>query len=106
MYVAKKGAPLFGLIHQTAMGMQLHPGAKQQVVLVGATAQEESIVHMFPEVLSEKLGKLKGFKHQIVLRWGYQHKVHKAHTLPLAVRDDVKSEITKLNGAPIIEEIE
>lgn len=65
---------------------------------MGATIQGKDIIQAFPEVFTNKLGKLNDFKHQIVLCRGCLPKVHKVRNFPMYVRDEVKSEFKKTGG--------
>lgn len=50
--------------------------------------------------------KLKGFTHQIRLKWGATPKVYKARNIPFLVRNEVKKESETLLDLNIIEPVE
>ena len=104
VYIAKKGAPILGWIHQVALGIQFRPWGHGANFISEAYEWDRTLSWIISAVFSDRFNTLEGFHHKIVLKKGSQPKLQTVMTISL--REQVKVEIDKLLADNIIEEIE
>ena len=59
----------------------------------------------FPDLFTDDIGLIKGFKHKIKVYTDVKPVQHKLRRIPLSVRDAVSKELQKLQDADIIEPV-
>ncbi|KAJ1198182.1 hypothetical protein NDU88_002026 [Pleurodeles waltl] len=106
IYVAKRGDHLLGWRHQKDLGIILNANSPEQVLSISNIGNDALIVNEFPEVFSDKLGLLAGFKHKIILKASARPVVHKVRKVPLLMLSPLQDELNRLLSLGVIEEIE
>ena len=98
--MADMGAGSSGVARMESPSLSQQPW-RQEVVFSKVPWQVE-----FAEVFRDEISVIKGFQHKVKMRKMYTAKQHKLRRLPMAIRDEVKSEIDALSDKGIIESVE
>lgn len=107
LYVAVKGVNVLGWRDQAKLGIVLNPRKREPVMVIAVTTDfAEQFVGLFPDVFTEKLGKLKGFSHTIKVKDGSIPVKQKLRGVPLSVRNELKSMLDELVKSEVIQEVE
>ena len=107
MFIAEKGQMLLGWPHQARLGIKIDSSKNPPVYCVESGTQDYNHLEMeFPTVFTNKLGKLKGFKHKIVVREGVLPVKQKVRNVPINYRNKLKDILEDLCKKGIIEPIE
>lgn len=107
LYVAVKGVNVLGWRDQAKLGIVLNPRKREPVMVIAVTTDfAEQFVGLFPDVFTEKLGKLKGFSHRIKVKDGSIPVKQKLRGVPLSIRNELKFMLDELVKAEVIQEVE
>lgn len=105
-YVTDKGTSLLGLDAIQRLGIQID-GASLTCRLASCEVQCPSNVPPgFEQLFSDELGLVKGFIHRIQRRPGVTPVASKLRRLPLALRDQVSTELRRLEDSDVIERVD
>lgn len=115
VFFVEDGANLLGWEEQGGLGIILDPNHPDMVLSRHEAhkfyAPPSSVLHhlssddwfhQYPEVFTDRLGKLKGFQHRIILK---KDACAVAHKVPLSLRSELKQELERLSSMDVIEPI-
>ncbi|XP_041361078.1 uncharacterized protein K02A2.6-like [Gigantopelta aegis] len=111
-YIVQSGTSLLGKDIIQTLDIGIHGGSLTCFATRGNASSDEpksdsvSIPDRFPQLFSDKIGKVKGFKHKIKVRSDVKPVQQKLRRLPFAVRNAVSAELKKLENSDIIERID
>lgn len=63
------------------------------------------ILKTYPQVFEDKIGVVKGFEHEIVLKKNVTPVVHEVYEVPLCIREDLRKQLDQLCEDGIIEPV-
>lgn len=105
VYVSRRGTmPLLSWTHQAWLKVRLDASAEQSIYVI--ESNEMSTEEVKKEVFKEEIGCAKGIMHRIQLKRNCKPVAQKLRNVPLAMRDEVKRELKKLEEQDIIEKID
>lgn len=106
LYIANHGTTLLGLDGVAAFKLQID-GFMQQCMetTLESTKTEEVIRNEFPQLFAPGLGLTKGYMHLVKVRKEVQPVATKLRPLPLAVREEVSTELQRLLQLDVMEPI-
>ncbi|XP_078503492.1 fibrocystin [Lissotriton helveticus] len=106
VYVSTVGDNILGWQAQKEMGVYLNPNSSPQILIQEIREQKEDLVTEFKEVFREELGCLKNYCHKIKLKENAKPVVAKVRKLPIAIQEEVRTELERLCKAGVIEPVE
>ena len=110
MYIAEKGQMILGWPHQAELGIRIDPKANPSVYAVQLNCDNfnkyEGLKEEFPGVFTAELGKLKDFKHEIIVKDNAIPVRQKICNVPVGYRGKLKVILDDLCAKDIIEPIE
>ena len=85
VYIAQDGPPILGWRHQFDLHIKIDPRALDRVTTVEDLSLEQ-VLEAGQQVFKDEIGKLKGYKHKIVLQQEATPVQHKLRKVPIAAR--------------------
>ena len=83
LYVAEVGPSVLGWWDQGELDIILNPNSTDPVLVIYSKDKENFFCKEYPKVFSEKIGELRKFCHEIILKDNATPRIHKVMNIPV-----------------------